>query len=291
MKCFEALPTQYEVDRGFANNRRRHGSSGSRDNHDRQHPFESSAFFGARVVPYTSGMDTNPYQAGTPFGDESDVHPDLVNGQAPSWQRALRFLGVAKILEASLEMILVLGSALFMMLIGSPAFRRVLANPLSHAYLLERFLALPALVGISIWIGRGLIGFRRPAIFAQSILSLLIAFCTLLWSFTDLTILEFHLAMLSASPVVASMNIVFYLTKVCSGIGHAVIAVFLFRVQDRVPESSAELVASSSNGESGRVSYILVSAVAILLAIGTIAATHWLALVVVKQLYLHVPGR
>ncbi len=94
-------------------------------------------------------MRSNPSQVGGKTDGPGERREPLLR-----WQWGLRVLGLAKIFEAVLEILVIFGSLWFTVRIGEPGIRRAMESPRFVAYLIERFLVLPALVALSVWVAR-----------------------------------------------------------------------------------------------------------------------------------------
>ncbi len=202
---------------------------------------------------------------------------DLPEGREPPssrWQWFLRTLGLSQVIMAWLEIVLIAGSILILGRLGLVGIRRNLGKPVFHVWLAERFLALPALIGLAFGIGRGLIGLRARAVVCQMIVSSVAAFWALHTVFSDWIDLQDSVELLDEFPVTEWSNVVYYLMKFGSGLVHAAVAILLFRLWHRTslrdgPEAP-DLLPDRRRG------FVLASGAAIPLAFGTVGAAHWL---------------
>lgn len=227
-------------------------------------------------------MEPHPSEAGgAPEG------PGERGGPSPRWRRVVRVLGLAQVVAAWLEFFLVAGSIWILCRLRPAGIRLNLDKPLFLVWLIERLLALPALIALSFWIGRGLIGRRRSAVLGQTTLSALAAFWALHSAGFDWDDLQFSIESLDEFREVAAKDIGYYLMKSCSGFAHAAVALILFRAWRRMPVRDVPDVGGVPGRRFGFVGYCLAFATAVPLAFGTVGTAHWLVLKIHRYVTLH----
>ncbi len=125
---------------------------------------------------------------------------------------------------------------------GNPGDPRNAGNRPFQIWVIERGLALPLLIALHLWLARGLSRMQGRAILVQTILSALVASWALVLTLGDVVLITEALDVLDVAPIVASMNIAYYLTKFISGFGHATIAFLLVRFLRAERRGAAETI-------------------------------------------------
>jgi hypothetical protein len=218
-------------------------------------------------------MEHNPYEVG------AAIDPPREQGAAqPRWQRIVAMIGLSKIAEALFEFLMFVGTLGFVVAINPRAIAQWQDDRLLQVFLIQRLVALPAIAVLSLWLARGLIGFRPLPMLVQALLSAVVACWALVLTWHHRFDIEFAMEQIGAHPVIGARDFALYVATFCSGVVHAFVAVYLFRARGRIVRGEAGVIPQLSFNRFGCKSYLFASACGFVLACGTIGRANSLVL-------------
>jgi hypothetical protein len=249
--------------------------------------------------------------------DRIELQPKLVR---PT-HRIIRLLGATNLSAAAFLILFVVGSLWFLWRLGIQGIARNAWNRPFQIWVIERWLALPLLIALHVWLARGLTRMQGRAILVQMILSALVSSWALILTLGDVSLIREALDVVDVAPIVAWIDIAHYLTKFASGFAHATIAVLLFRFRraelrgggekitaqqsaetklevpdpksdtSQAPESARSAknpnvsTTDSTNGSTHFIGYLLATPAAIVLSLGTLWSIRWLVLELARSVF------
>jgi hypothetical protein len=227
-------------------------------------------------------MEHNPYEVGAAIG------PPAEQGFARTQrQRILTVLGSCKTAEAVLELLLFVGTLVFVGGISPRSIALWQDDRLVQVFLIQRLVALPAIAVLSLWLARGLIGSRPRSMLVQAILSAMVACWALVLTWGYRLDIEFAIEEIGVHTIIATRDIALYVVRFCSGIVHLAVAVQLHRARSQLAGGQAGVFAGPSIKRLGCKNYLFASACGFVLAYGTIGMTNSLVLEAVRRFALH----
>jgi hypothetical protein len=215
------------------------------------------------------------------------IRPSTEQGFAQGrWQRNLTVLGLSKIVEALFELLLLIGTLGFVVVINPRAIAHWQDDRQVEVFLIQRLVVLPVIAVLSLWLARGLIGLRPQAMLVQAILSAMVACWALLLTWHYWIDIEFAIEGFGEYPVIAARDIAFYVMRLCSGIVHIAVAVHLFRARGRLARDEARAITEHSIARFGFTNYLFASACGFVLAYGTIGFANSFVLEAARRFFL-----
>jgi hypothetical protein len=183
-------------------------------------------------------------------------------------------LGLSKIAEALFELLLFVATLVFNVVVNPRVVAHWQDDRQVQVFLIQRLIALPVVAVLTLWLARGLPGLRPRAMFVQAVLSAMVTCWALFLSWRRWMEIEFAIEVFGDYPVIAVRDIAFYLLRLCSGIVHAAVAVYLFRLGSRLARGEIRVSTEPSIKRFGGESYLIASACGFVLAYGTIGMTN-----------------
>jgi hypothetical protein len=235
-------------------------------------------------------MIDNPYQPGESTGQFEN---DSTGGSAPEpfSRRFVRGLGLAKWFEAGFQVVLLLGSiwAVLHVVLRLPAGAGIPRT--FQAYLGERFVVLPALIGLNVYLARGLVRLRRREVTIMAIFAVTVVLFLAGKSWMRFMDVRFDFEEPDTPPVMTWLDVAWLLLDLAALVCHAAFSIVLFRARKTLAGIGDGPDSPNPGWAPGFLSQLAAPAAALMLLVGSLVLLHDLSWELARQVFLFVDSR